>query len=112
MSLYEEVKALDDAYLLATYKRQPGLFVRGEGCRIWDSEGKEYLDFLAGIAVCQLGHCHPAVIDALDRQSRTLIHTSNHLLTEPQARLAEKLCRITGMERAFFTSDGTTANET
>jgi acetylornithine/N-succinyldiaminopimelate aminotransferase len=112
MSLYEEVKALDDTYVLKTYNRQPGLFVRGEGCRIWDSEGREYLDFLAGIAVCQLGHCHPAIIGALQEQSRTLIHTSNHLLTEPQARLAERLCKISGMERVFFSSDGTTANET
>jgi acetylornithine/N-succinyldiaminopimelate aminotransferase len=112
MPTFEEIKSLDDRFVMQTYKRLPGLFVRGEGCSLWDSEGNEYLDFLAGIAVCQLGHCHPAVVEALARQGATLIHTSNHLLTEPQARLAERLCQLSDMDKVFFTVDGTTANET
>ncbi|MEQ1823269.1 MAG: acetylornithine transaminase [Fimbriimonadaceae bacterium] len=107
----EEIEQLDAKHILPTYKRQPGVFVRGKGARIWDSEGKEYLDFLAGIAVDALGHCHPAMVAAMHEQAQTLIHTSNHLLTEPQVRLAEKLCQITGMDRVFFANDGTTAVE-
>ncbi len=107
----EKILELDARYILPTYKRQPGVFVRGKGARIWDSEGKEYLDFLAGIAVDALGHCHPAMVAAMHEQAQTLIHTSNHLLTEPQVRLAEKLCQLTGMDRVFFANDGTTAVE-
>jgi acetylornithine/N-succinyldiaminopimelate aminotransferase len=107
-----EIRALDQAHVLPTYNRLPGLFVRGEGCRLFDSEGRSYLDFLAGIAVCQLGHSHPAVVQAICQQAAKLMHTSNHLLTEPQARLAERLCQISGMERAFFAGCGATANET
>jgi acetylornithine/N-succinyldiaminopimelate aminotransferase len=108
----EDIRALDELYVLPTYKRFPGVFVRGLGCSVWDEEGNEYLDFLAGIAVCQLGHCHPAVVKAIEQQARTLIHTSNFLLTPPQAKLARELCRVSGMEKVFFTVDGTSANET
>ena len=108
----ESIEALDEQYVLHTYKRLPGVFVRGEGPYLWDENGKKYLDFLAGIAVCQLGHCHPAVTKAIEDQARTLLHTSNYLVTEPQSRLAKKLCEISGMEKVFFTVDGTTANET
>lgn len=107
-----DIRALDDEYVMHTYKRLPGVFVRGEGCYLWDDQGNRYLDFLAGIAVCQLGHCHPAVVQALTEQAQKLIHTSNHLLTPPQAELAKRLCEISGMEKVFFTIDGTTANET
>lgn len=106
-----EIQALDAKYVLPTYKRQPGVFVRGRGTRLWDFEGNEYLDFLAGIAVDQLGHCHPAMIEAITKQASTLIHTSNHLLTPPQPLLAKKLSEITGMDKAFFANDGTTAME-
>lgn len=112
MSLTEEIRALDATYVLPTYKRQPGVFVRGKGTRLYDAEGNEYLDFLAGIAVDAIGHCHPAIVEALTKQANTLIHTSNHLCTEPQARLAKKICELTGMERVFFANCGTTANET
>ena len=112
MVKYDTIKALDDDFLMKTYRRQPALFVQGSGCTLWDNKGREYLDFLAGIATCSLGHCHPAVVSALTRQAQQLTHTSNFLLTAPQARLAEKLCRLAGMDRAFFTHCGATANET
>lgn len=112
MSLTEEIRELDATYVLPTYKRQPGVFVRGKGTRLYDAEGNEYLDFLAGIAVDAIGHCHPAIVEAITKQASTLIHTSNHLCTEPQARLAKKICELTGMERVFFANCGTTANET
>jgi len=108
----EDIRSLDQQYVLNTYKRLPGVFVRGEGCYLWDDQGNRYLDFLAGIAVCQLGHCHPAVVEALTSQAKRLMHTSNHLLTEPQARLAKRLCELSGMGKVFFGVDGTTANET
>lgn len=108
----EQIRELDAAYVLPTYKRQLGVFVRGEGMYLYDAEGKKYLDFLAGIAVDALGHCHHRMVEALTRQAMTLIHTSNHLCTEPQARLAEKICRISGMDRVFFANCGTTAIET
>lgn len=112
MSLTEEIRELDATYVLPTYRRQPGAFVRGNGTRLYDADGKEYLDFLAGIAVDALGHCHPAMVEAITKQANTLIHTSNHLCTEPQARLAKKICEITGMDRVFFCNCGTTATET
>lgn len=106
------IASLDQQYVLPTYRRQPGLFVRGQGVRLYDAAGNAYMDFLAGIAVNQLGHCHPAVVNALATQAQTLIHTSNHLLTAPQAILAEKLHRVTGCDKAFFANCGTTAVET
>jgi len=108
----QDITALEERYLLHNYKRMPGVYVRGEGCYLWDEDGKKYLDFLAGIAVCQLGHCHPAVVKALRDQAGVLMHTSNYLLTPTQVKLAEKLCQISGMEKVFYTVDGTTANET
>ncbi len=112
MLKYETIQSMDETYVLPTYTRFPALFVQGSGCSLWDNRGNEYLDLLAGIAVCQLGHCHPAVVSALTRQAQQLIHTSNLLLTAPQAQLARRLCELSGMERAFFTPDGTTAVET
>jgi ornithine carbamoyltransferase len=112
MLKYDVIKAADDDYVLHTYNRMPALFVQGAGCSLWDNRGNEYLDLLAGIAVCQIGHCHPAVVAAITRQAQQLIHTSNLLLTAPQAQLAKRLVEISGMERAFFANDGATANET
>lgn len=109
---YARIKALDDNYVLPLYRRQNGLFVRGEGVYLYDDTGKRYLDFLAGIAVNALGHCDPAMVKTLTDQAQTLIHVSNGLLTAPQAELAEKLCQITGMERVFFANCGATAMET
>ncbi|MEI7575753.1 MAG: acetylornithine transaminase [Armatimonadota bacterium] len=112
MLKYDTIKSLDTEYVTPTYNRQPALFVQGSGAILWDNRGKEYLDFLAGIAVNSLGHCHPAMVAAITRQAQQLIHTSNILLTAPQAQLAEKLCRLSGMDKVFFTPCGATANET
>ncbi|MCC6351710.1 MAG: acetylornithine transaminase [Fimbriimonadaceae bacterium] len=103
---------LDSSYTIATYARLPLAIERGSGCEVWDTEGRRYLDFLAGIAVCCLGHAHPRFVSAIHRQASTVAHVSNFLLTAPPARLAERLCRLSGMERVFFTSCGGTANET
>jgi len=112
MLKYDTIKELDDAHVLKTYNRMPALFVQGAGCSLWDNRGNEYLDLLAGIAVCSLGHCHPAVVAAITRQAQQLIHTSNVFLTAPQAQLATRLAKLSGLERAFFCNDGATANET
>jgi acetylornithine/N-succinyldiaminopimelate aminotransferase len=112
MLKYDTIHDLDQQFVARTYNRMPALFVQGSGCYLWDNRGNQYLDLLAGIAVCQLGHCHPAVVAAITRQAQQLIHTSNLLLTAPQAQLAEKLCRLSGMDRVFFCNDGTTAIET
>jgi predicted acetylornithine/succinylornithine family transaminase len=111
MLKYDTIKSTDDEHLMRTYSRMPALFVQGAGCSLWDNRGNEYLDMLAGIAVCQLGHCHAAVVSAITRQSQQLIHTSNLLLTAPQAQLAARLCQISGMDRVFFSGCGATANE-
>jgi acetylornithine/N-succinyldiaminopimelate aminotransferase len=111
MLKYDTIKQLDDDYIYKTYNRMPALFVQGAGSKLWDNRGNEYLDLLAGIGVCQLGHCHPAVVAAITRQAQQLIHVSNILLTAPQAKLAQRLAEISGMERAFFAVCGATANE-
>jgi len=112
MLKYDTIKQLDDEHVMRTYARQPALFVQGASCYLWDNRGNEYLDLLAGIAVCALGHCHPAIVSAINRQAQQLIHTSNVLLTAPQAQLAERLCKLSGMDKVFFCNDGATANET
>lgn len=98
--------------MLPVYKRQPGVYVKGEGVWLYDAEGNRILDFLSGIAVNALGHCHPAVVEALQRQASTLIHVSNGLVTEPPVLLAKKLTELSGMDRVFFSNCGTTAIET
>ncbi|MEN3000903.1 MAG: acetylornithine transaminase, partial [Armatimonadota bacterium] len=110
--LQAQVWALDQQYLMRTYRRQPALFVRGEGAFLYDSEGNRYLDFLAGVAVCSVGHCHPHLVARIQQQAERLMHISNLLLSEPQARLAARLCELTGMERAFFCNCGAEACET
>ena len=77
MTAFEELQRLDAENVMQTYGRLPVAFVRGEGTRLWDSEGNEYLDFLSGLAVTSLGHAHPEVADAIARQARTLLHVSN-----------------------------------
>ncbi len=96
---------------MKTYNRYPVSFVKGEGCWLYDSQGKKYLDMLAGIAVCNLGHCHPRVSEAICQQAKTLIHTSNLFHIEPQAELAELICRNSFGEKAFFCNSGAEANE-
>ncbi len=113
---YDELYALDREHVMQTYGRQPVAFVRGEGTRLWDSEGKEYLDFLAGLATVSLGHAHPAVTDALADQARTLVHVSNLYLNDVQPRLAARLDLLltsaTGTPgRVFFANSGAEANE-
>jgi len=107
----EELQALEQRYLMQTYRRAPVEFVRGEGTLLWDSEGKEYLDFLAGISVCTVGHCHPAVVEAVREQVGRLMHVSNLFYTEPMVRLAERLCGSGLGGRVFLTNSGTEANE-
>jgi len=101
-----DLKARQSEAIFQTYARQDVLLVRGSGARVWDSEGKEYLDFVAGIAVNNVGHCHPAVARAIARQSELLIHTSNLYYTENQVLLAEELKALTGMKRAYFCNSG------
>lgn len=108
----QNIRDLDAQYVVGTYRRQPRLFTHGEGVWIYDSEGKRYLDFLAGIAVNQLGHAHPVMVEAIANQAKKLIHTSNNLLTAPQVKLAEKLHHITGCDKVFFANCGATAVET
>ncbi len=112
MLKYDTIDHLDQTYVMQTYRRLPALMVQGAGCHLWDNRGNEYLDLLAGVAVCGLGHCHPAVVAAITRQAQQLMHVSNLLLTAPQAQLAEKLCRLSGMERVFFSNCGASAVET
>ena len=92
--------------IIQTYTRQDLVLVRGSGVKVWDSDGIEYLDFVAGIAVNNVGHCHPAVVEAIKRQAEMLIHTSNLYYTENQVLLAEELKGLTGMKRAFFCNSG------
>jgi len=96
---------------MATYNRLPVQFTKGEGIWLWDSEHRQYLDAISGIAVCGLGHAHPAVTQALCEQAATLVHTSNLYGITLQADLADRLCEISGMQRAFFCNSGAEANE-
>jgi acetylornithine/N-succinyldiaminopimelate aminotransferase len=98
-------------HLMNTYNRLPLTFNKGEGVWLEDTEGKRYLDALAGIAVCGLGHCHPAVSNAICEQSQTLIHTSNLYQVPLQEQLADRLTKLAGMERVFFANSGAEANE-
>jgi acetylornithine/N-succinyldiaminopimelate aminotransferase len=106
-----ELQSLERDYLMPTYGRNPVEFVRGEGTKLWDADGNEYLDFLAGISVTQLGHCHPAVVEAVTQQARTLMHVGNLFYTEPQLRLAERLSKVSIGGKIFFCNSGAEANE-
>ena len=112
ITAFDELVALDAEYVMSTYARSPVAFVRGEGTRLWDSEGREYLDFLSGLAVTSLGHAHPAVADALADQARTLLHVSNLYYNDLQPRLAARLDALLGGDgRVFFANSGAEANE-
>jgi predicted acetylornithine/succinylornithine family transaminase len=111
MSDSEKIFKLTEAFVAPTYSRFPLALVRGEGVRVWDADGREYLDALAGIAVCSLGHCHPAVTQAIREQAGRLVHVSNLYHIEPQARLAAALCRASFAEKVFFCNSGAEANE-
>ncbi len=101
----------DDAHLMHTYARLPVAFTRGNGAWLWDSHGKRYLDALGGIAVCALGHAHPAVTRAICDQAGTLMHTSNLYQITLQQELADRLCAVAEMDRAFFCNSGAEALE-
>jgi predicted acetylornithine/succinylornithine family transaminase len=106
-----ELQALEQSYLMQTYRRAPVEFVRGEGVMLWDSEGKEYLDFLAGISVCSVGHCNPDVVAAVREQAGRLMHVSNLFYTEPMVQLARRLSESSLGGRVFFSNSGAEANE-
>ncbi|MED5578460.1 MAG: aspartate aminotransferase family protein [Nitrospinota bacterium] len=98
-------------YVAPTYGRYNLALTKGEGCHVWDSDGKKYLDFVSGLAVCNLGHCHPKVVEALKDQAEKLLHVSNLYHIEPQIHLAEKLCKHSFGEKVFFCNSGTEAVE-
>jgi acetylornithine aminotransferase/acetylornithine/N-succinyldiaminopimelate aminotransferase len=111
MANTRDLIAASAKYLANTYARFPIVLVKGQGVRVWDSEGKEYLDFVGGIAVDALGHCHPRMVEAIRAQAETLIHVSNLYHIEPQIRLAKLLCDLSFADRAFFCNSGAEANE-
>ena len=96
---------------MPVFGRLPAAFVRGAGAWLWDADGKKYLDALSGVAVCGLGHCHPAVTRAIQDQAQTLVHTSNWYEIPLQTELGKRLCEISGMENVFFANSGAEANE-
>ena len=112
MSELDDLRALDAQYVMQTYGRLPIAFVRGEGTKLYDSEGKEYLDFLCGLAVTSLGHAHPEVAAAIGEQAATLLHVSNLYYNDVQPRVAEQLDGLVGGGgRSFFCNSGAEANE-
>ncbi len=108
MSHWQE---LEHKYFMNTVERLPVTFVRGEGARVWDEDGREYLDFVAGWAVNSLGHCHPVVVEAVTEQVRTLIQVSNQFYTIPQIRLAKLLVQNSCLDKVFFCNSGAEASE-
>ncbi len=110
-STNETYQALDQKHYLQTFRRYPLTLARGRGTRLWDVDGKEYIDALGGIAVNSVGHCHPKVTEAIQQQAAELIHISNFYLSKPQAELARKLVELSGLDRAFFTNSGAEAVE-
>ena len=113
MTALTELQALERAHVVPAYARQPVQFVRGEGARLWDADGVEYLDFQTGLAVTSLGHSHPAVVAAIQRQAAQLVHVGNLFYSEPGIRLAERLaaCALGGGGKVHFANSGTEANE-
>lgn len=102
---------LSEKYIAHTYTRYPIVLIKGQGTRVWDWEGKEYLDFVSGLAVCNLGHCHPKVVKAIQDQVEKLIHVSNFYYIEPQIQLASLLCKYSFADKVFFCNSGAEANE-
>ena len=109
--LAAELVELESKVILQTYKRLPVVMARGQGVFLYDTAGREYLDFVSGIAVDALGHCHPAWVQAISAQAAKLVHTANIVYTEPGIRLAKKLVDLSGMDRVFFCNSGTEAVE-
>ena len=110
-SFADQVRDTEARHVLQTYKRAPIVLVRGQGARVWDTEGKDYLDFTSGVGVASLGHAHPGLARVIAEQAATLVHTSNLFFHPFQAELSEKLARLSGLDRAFFCNSGTEAME-
>jgi len=106
-----DIQDLESRYVLQTYRRQPVTFIRGEGVRLFDVEGREYLDLLSGIGVAALGHAHPGLTRVIADQAKTLLHTSNLFFHPLQGQLAERLANLSGLPRAFFCNSGAEAVE-
>lgn len=111
MMTQNEIMALADEHIMNTYRRVPIALVKGKGVRVYDANGKEYLDFVAGIAVCNLGHSHPKVVAAIQKQAENLTHVSNIYYTQPQAEVAALLVKYSFAQKAFFCNSGAEANE-
>ena len=107
----KQIMELDKRYVMHTYTRIPLVVDRGDGVRVYDKDGKEYLDFISGIGVNAVGHCHPKILSALKEQSQKLLHCSNLYYIEPQAKLAERLCSLSFADKVFFSNSGAEANE-
>jgi acetylornithine/N-succinyldiaminopimelate aminotransferase len=110
METTSQFKVLDERYFMPAFSRDMAI-VKGEGSTVWDAEGKQYLDCVAGIAVCSTGHCHPSVVKAICDQAHQLIHCSNLYYVPHQGDLAKKLVEITGMHKAFFSNSGAEATD-
>lgn len=108
----DELKRLEKAHIMSTYKRHDLLLERGQGCYVFDKEGKKYLDFVGGIATCTVGHANPDITKAITQQAQKLISVSNLYYSEPQIELARILSKLSGLKKAFFSHSGTEANET
>ncbi|MGE0703067.1 MAG: aspartate aminotransferase family protein [Vicinamibacterales bacterium] len=111
MTTTDDVQLIESRHVLQTYRRQPVTLVRGQGVRLYDSDGREYLDLLSGIGVASLGHAHPGLAKVVAEQAETLLHTSNLFFHPLQGRLAESLAALSGLPRAFFCNSGTEAVE-
>ena len=111
MTKLDDVKTLEGLHIMPTYKRQPVVFVRGSGARLWDADGREYLDLLSGIGVASLGHANPGLAAAVAEQASTLIHTSNLYYHPLQGEAAARLAALSGLPRTFFCNSGTEAVE-
>jgi acetylornithine/N-succinyldiaminopimelate aminotransferase len=110
METTDQMKALDERYYMPAFTRSMAL-VKGKGSKVWDAEGKEYIDCVAGIAVCSTGHCHPAVVKAICNQAHQLIHCSNLYYIPHQGEVAKKIVEVTGMHKAFFCNSGAEATD-
>ena len=110
METTSQFKALDERYYMPAFTRDMAI-VKGEGSKVWDADGNEYIDCVAGIAVCSTGHCHPAVVKAICNQAKTLIHCSNLYYIPHQGELAKKIVEITGLSKAFFSNSGAEATD-
>ena len=106
-----QIRQSEAAHVMPLYRRAPIVLVRGQGARVWDAEGREYLDFTSGVGVASLGHANPGLAKVIAEQATILVHTSNLFFHPYQSELAEKLFRLSGLDRVFFCNSGTEAVE-